>query len=122
MSAAPAVPAAERRPRTALTDSPQAWFAVVFLSVLVLLSLLAPLLPLDPDATDLDSMSQPPSLEHWFGTDQLGRDYFARVVYGGMPPATNDDAIRCLKKAVELGPRELSHHAALARAYSAAGR
>ena len=80
-SPAPAV--RERRLREAVFSTPQGWFAVVFLSVVILLSLLAPLLPLDPETTDLDSMSAPPSLEHWFGTDQIGRDYFARVVYGG---------------------------------------
>lgn len=73
----------ERRLRDALARAPQAWFALIFLTVVILLSLLAPLLPLDPDTTDLDAMSAPPSLEHWFGTDQLGRDYFARVVFGG---------------------------------------
>lgn len=72
----------EPRLRDALS-SPQAWFALGFLGVLVLLSLAAPLLPLDPETTDLDAMSEPPSAEHWFGTDQIGRDYFARVVYGG---------------------------------------
>ncbi len=72
-----------RRLRDALTGSGAGWFAIVFLSATILLSLLAPILPLDPNATDLDSMSKPPSLEHWFGTDQIGRDYFARVVYGG---------------------------------------
>jgi tetratricopeptide (TPR) repeat protein len=46
----------------------------------------------------------------------------ARIVYGGLPPASNEEAIRCLKKATELGPRELSHHAALARAYTIAGK
>lgn len=77
------VEARENRLREALRGAPQSWFAIVFLAVVILLSLLAPILPLDPDTTDLDSMSAPPSLEHWFGTDQLGRDYFARVVYGG---------------------------------------
>ncbi len=77
------VEARENRLREALRGAPQSWFAIVFLAVVILLSLLAPVLPLDPDTTDLDSMSAPPSLEHWFGTDQLGRDYFARVVYGG---------------------------------------
>ncbi|RLK47497.1 ABC transporter permease [Microbacterium telephonicum] len=57
--------------------------AAVFLAVLAAVSLLAPLLPLDPTTTDLAARWQPPSAEHLFGTDDLGRDYFARVVYGG---------------------------------------
>ena len=36
----------------------------------------------EPDATDLVAALQPPSWSHWFGTDQLGRDVFARVVHG----------------------------------------
>lgn len=78
-----APPVRERRLQETLFSTPQGWFAVIFLSVVILLSLVAPLLPLDPEATDLDSMSAPPSAEHWFGTDQIGRDYFARVVFGG---------------------------------------
>jgi peptide/nickel transport system permease protein len=38
--------------------------------------------PIDPYADDLLNTLQPPSLEHWFGTDQLGRDVFARVIVG----------------------------------------
>ena len=38
--------------------------------------------PYDPYADDLLNSLQPPSLEHWFGTDQLGRDIFSRVVVG----------------------------------------
>lgn len=46
--------------------------------------LLAGLLPLqDPQAQDLSNRLMAPSSEHWFGTDQLGRDLFARVLYGG---------------------------------------
>jgi ABC-type dipeptide/oligopeptide/nickel transport system permease subunit len=37
----------------------------------------------DPDAIDLDSLRQPPSLKHILGTDSKGRDIFARVLYGG---------------------------------------
>ena len=51
---------------------------------IVLISLLAPLLtPYSPQKIDLRSMMQPPSLEHWFGTDRTGRDVFARALYGG---------------------------------------
>ena len=35
------------------------------------------------DAIDLSSIRQPPSLDHWMGTDDLGRDLFTRVLYGG---------------------------------------
>lgn len=46
----------------------------------------------------------------------------ARVVYGGMPPASNEKAVECLEKSVKLAPKELSHHSALARAYTAVGK
>jgi len=37
----------------------------------------------EADAIDLASIRQAPSLEHWMGTDDLGRDLFTRVLYGG---------------------------------------
>jgi len=40
------------------------------------------LVPLDPYASDPLNSLAPPSPEHWFGTDQLGRDVFARVIVG----------------------------------------
>jgi len=50
---------------------------VVFLAVL-----LAPPFLQDPLAQDVMNRLQPPSSEHWFGTDSFGRDVFARVVQG----------------------------------------
>jgi len=46
---------------------------------------LAPLWPwlADPTLQDLRLGAVPPSVAHWFGTDELGRDLLARVVYGG---------------------------------------
>lgn len=35
-----------------------------------------------PDAVDTTALLRPPGGEHWFGTDQLGRDVYSRVVYG----------------------------------------
>jgi tetratricopeptide (TPR) repeat protein len=46
----------------------------------------------------------------------------ARVVYGGLPPASNEEAVRCLKKATELAPQRIIHHAALARVYRDIGK
>ncbi len=40
-------------------------------------------IPIDPIAQDLTSTLDPPSAAHWFGTDELGRDIMARVIYGG---------------------------------------
>jgi len=40
------------------------------------------LVPFDPFADDMLNSLAPPSAEHWFGTDQLGRDVFSRVIAG----------------------------------------
>lgn len=37
--------------------------------------------PFDPNAFNYSALKQPPSLEHWFGTDNLGRDTFSRVIW-----------------------------------------
>jgi peptide/nickel transport system permease protein len=56
---------------------------VVFL-ILVLLALFAPVIASKgPDAIDLRNSNQGPTLEHWLGTDGVGRDTFARTIYGG---------------------------------------
>ncbi|MGH2403102.1 MAG: ABC transporter permease [bacterium] len=54
------------------------------LVMLVLLASLAPLLsPYDPARTSLRERFQPPNRAHWMGTDELGRDLYTRVLYGG---------------------------------------
>ncbi|MGW9629594.1 ABC transporter permease [Agromyces sp. NPDC055520] len=54
---------------------------VIALGVLSLLSAFG-LLPYDPIVQDPPARLQPPSAEHWFGTDQFGRDVFSRVAAG----------------------------------------
>lgn len=59
------------------------------LAVLVLLAVLIPWLsPYDPSAQDLSAFLQPPSAEHWLGTDQLGRDLFTRLIYAARTDLT----------------------------------
>ena len=51
--------------------------------ILCLVALFAPwIAPYDPDAQVLTERLMPPSAQHWFGTDDLGRDIFSRIVYG----------------------------------------
>ncbi len=51
--------------------------------LIVVLAVFAPLIvPSDPLAQDVARGAQPPSATHWFGTDKLGRDIFARILYG----------------------------------------
>ena len=61
--------------------------ALVGLIVILLIVVAAVFAPLiaryDPNALDLINMRKPPSAAHWFGTDDMGRDVFARVIYGG---------------------------------------
>ena len=53
-------------------------------AVLAIACLAAPLIaPYQFDAIDLGSIRQAPSPGHWMGTDDLGRDLFTRVLYGG---------------------------------------
>ena len=46
----------------------------------------------------------------------------AKVVYGGMPAASNEEAAKCLQKAVELAPQRILHRAELARLHKAMGK
>ena len=56
----------------------------IFVFVLALASFSAPFIPgLSYSAQDLQLGAKPPSFAHWFGTDDLGRDQLARLLYGG---------------------------------------
>jgi peptide/nickel transport system permease protein len=56
---------------------------IVLVAVFVVCALFAPWIARqDPANIDLPSRLQPPGTAHWFGTDELGRDIFSRVIYG----------------------------------------
>lgn len=56
---------------------------LVIVLLFIIGGVLAPLLaPYDPYKNDLMNVLTPPSAEHWFGTDELGRDLFSRILYG----------------------------------------
>jgi ABC-type dipeptide/oligopeptide/nickel transport system permease subunit len=62
------------------------WLVVVLAVLAVLALVLVPglIAPADPIATG-DDILQAPGAAHWFGTDQLGRDTFSRVIHGARP-------------------------------------
>lgn len=93
MSAEAATPTNDERPQSASADlrhnlrlvSRSGTFNAGFVIVLfwVLCALFGrDLVPHDPFADDMMNALLPPSAEHWFGTDQLGRDVFSRVIAG----------------------------------------
>lgn len=56
---------------------------LVIVILLCLIAIFAPwIAPYDPDAQVLKDQLLPPSASHWFGTDDLGRDIFSRIIYG----------------------------------------
>ena len=46
---------------------------------------------------------------------------FAKILYGGLPPASNEEAIAYFKKAIALKPEHINHHLELARTYKMVG-
>jgi peptide/nickel transport system permease protein len=82
---APATPAAPGSPAHLLRftrRNPTIVAGAVILAMVAVLALLAPLFAGDPLAMTPAQRLRPPSAEFWFGTDNLGRDIFARTVYG----------------------------------------
>jgi peptide/nickel transport system permease protein len=69
--------------RAPILRSPLNVVAIVLIGTFALCALFAPLIaPYDPLDQALGSRLQPPSLEHWLGTDQLGRDIASRLLHG----------------------------------------
>ena len=64
-----------------LRENPITFFAFLMLFFFIITAILGPyLVPYDPLETNAKIALQPPSIEHLFGTDNLGRDVFSRVI------------------------------------------
>jgi peptide/nickel transport system permease protein len=69
--------------RAPILANPLNILAFALIAVFAACALLAPVLaPYDPLAQELSSRLQPPSAQHWLGTDSLGRDIASRILYG----------------------------------------
>lgn len=78
-------PMGARRIWRQIRQRPMLWVGGLILFWFALCIVFAPLIAThDPNAVDTrrEARNQPPSAAHWFGTDELGRDVFSRVVYG----------------------------------------
>lgn len=80
----PGTPVAEVAPRRSVwRRSPLTMVGVALITILAVIAVLAPLIaPFDPLKQVLSARLDPPSAEHWLGTDQLGRDVLSRMIYG----------------------------------------
>ena len=59
------------------------WFALVWVALVFLAAILANVLPLqNPNFQNYTALNQAPSAAHWLGTDDLGRDLLARLIFG----------------------------------------
>jgi peptide/nickel transport system permease protein len=70
-----------RHARYVVSENPVTGFAFAMFFLIAFAALFGPyIVPHDPLASDTTATLQSPSLKHWFGTDQLGRDIFSRVM------------------------------------------
>jgi peptide/nickel transport system permease protein len=70
-----------RHARYVLSENPITAFAFGLFALFLLAAVFGPVIaPYDPLATNTTLALKPPSAKHWFGTDQLGRDIFSRVL------------------------------------------
>jgi peptide/nickel transport system permease protein len=70
-----------RHSRHVLAENPVTGFAFALFLLIVLAAAFGPqIAPYDPLASNTAQALKPPNAQHWFGTDQLGRDVFSRVI------------------------------------------
>src|SRR5215510_7022369 len=92
-----------QRFREAFRRHPTAIIGGIVLALMVLVALLAPWLgTVDPQALSPAQRLKPPSGEHWFGTDMLGRDVYSRVIFGARISLTVGVAVAALSVTIGL--------------------
>ncbi len=80
---ADAVETPARRALRRLLRRKGAVFGLVVITLFILLAIFAPFIaPYDPAAQSWSAVRKAPSAAHWFGTDEVGRDILARIIYG----------------------------------------
>jgi peptide/nickel transport system permease protein len=68
---------------TRLVRHPLGLFGAIIVLLLIFVALFgSTIAPYDPNAIDFSNRFSPPTIEHFFGTDDFGRDIFSRVLYG----------------------------------------
>lgn len=65
-----------------LSRSKSAMLGLVLIVLMIILAVFANFLPYNPTESNVVERGQLPSVEHWCGTDELGRDIFTRIAYG----------------------------------------
>ena len=59
---------------------------VAILATIAAIAIAAPIVaPFGPDTIDSNAILQPPSIRHWAGTDEVGRDLLSRIMHGARP-------------------------------------
>jgi peptide/nickel transport system permease protein len=95
-------PFSERNLFTKVISNPTGAFSFVLVSFFTFVAVFARvIMPYDPTATDYNNVSKGPTAEHWFGTDDLGRDVLSRMMIGTQ--FTLSGALLCVLIAVIVG-------------------
>ena len=105
-----------------LVENPLSAIGLVLSGLLILGAVLAPLIAgHDPLALDPPSRFLPPGPGHLFGTDEAGRDLFARVLYGARPSLTAAVVILALASSIGTIVTRAPSASAISRSGSYAG-
>jgi peptide/nickel transport system permease protein len=85
-----------------MLSDPRAVLSISYLAILLFVSIFAPVIaPYSPVAQDVSQLLLPPSLEHWLGTDDLGRDVLSRLIWGA--PNSMYASLLAVSVAIVLG-------------------